>query len=260
VARLRDWGLEVRRDDELDVADFPWLAGSDEARAAALEAAWTDPEVSAVWCSRGGFGSQRVLDLLDWDVMASARPTWLVGFSDATALHQAFASRLGVGTIHAAGVAGLAVAAPLTLASTRALLLDGAHEPLAGTPGGGGRTEGVLVGGTLTLLASLLGTSDSRPARDSIALLEDVGESPYRLDRLLTQLLQGGWFDEVRGIACGGFTDCGDPAEVHRLLRARLEPLDCPLVLDLPVGHGPVNAAVPLGRTVQLDGDAGTLS
>jgi muramoyltetrapeptide carboxypeptidase len=76
---------------------------------------------------------------------------------------------------------------------------------------------------------------------------------------MLTQLTQAGWFDGVLGVACGTFSDCGDPQLVERLLRARLAPLDVPLVLDLPVGHQPTNHALPLGRPVRLDGDAGTL-
>lgn len=256
---LRSWGLEVTAPAPLPPAELPWLAGPATSRAAALQDAWTDPGVAALWCARGGFGSHHLLDLLEWDVLAAAGPTWLVGFSDVTALHQAFAARLGTVTGHAPGVAGLADADPATVDSVRSLLFDGALTPCTGEPGGGGVAEGVLVGGNLTLLAAMLGSGETRPARDSIALLEEVGEAPYRLDRLLTQLLRAGWFDGVRGVACGSFSSCGDPATVTSLLRARLEPLGVPLVRQLPVGHGPDNRALPLGRTVRLDGDRGSL-
>ncbi|HQR28402.1 MAG TPA: LD-carboxypeptidase, partial [Nocardioides sp.] len=256
---LRGWGLDVRPPDPLAPDEHGWLAGTDTARAAALQNAWTDPRVTAVWCSRGGFGSQRVLDLLDWGALAAAGPKWLVGFSDVTALHQAFAARLGVVTVHGPGVAGLADADETTTTAVRALLMEGGSPVLQGRPGGGGDAEGVLVGGNLTLLAAMLGTADARPARDSLVLIEDVAEAPYRLDRALTQLLRAGWFDGVRGVASGSFTHCGEPAVVSGLLRSRLAPLGVPLVHDLPVGHGQVNLPVPLGRRVRLDGDRGTL-
>ncbi len=256
---LRDWGLEVRSARLPVEPELPWLAGPDDHRATALEEAWTDPDVAAVWCTRGGFGSQRLLDLLDWTALATAGPKWLIGFSDVTALHQAFAARLGLATVHGPGVAGLPTVRADAAEALRALLFERTIQRLTGTPGGGGVAEGVLVGGNLAVLAALAGTPDSRPARDSIALLEDVGEAPYRLDRMLTQLLQAGWFDGVRGIACGDFTDCGDPALVARVLRARLGPLGVPMVLDLPIGHLRANFGVPLGRPVRIDGDVGTL-
>ena len=117
----------------------------------------------------------------------------------------------------------------------------------------------MLVGGNLTVLASSAGTSLVRPAQDGIALLEDVGERPYRLDRALTQLLRSGWLDGVRGIALGSFTACGDAEEVRSLLLERLGPLDVPIVSDLPVGHAPDDLPVPLGARARLDAGAGTL-
>lgn len=257
---LRGWGLVVDDPGPVMPSGFDWLAGEDAARARALEEAWLATDVTAVWCTRGGFGSQRLLDHLDWRALGDARPTWLIGFSDVTALHQAFAARLGVATILGPGIAALAEVDEASRASMRALLLEGVGEPLAGVPGGGGRASGVLVGGNLCVLAAGAGTPEVRPAQDSIAVLEDLGESPYRLDRLLTQLLRSGWFDGVRGIACGTFSDCGDPVLVRRLLLERLGPLGVPVVLDLPIGHTPANRALLLGRPAHLDGDQGVLT
>jgi muramoyltetrapeptide carboxypeptidase len=117
----------------------------------------------------------------------------------------------------------------------------------------------VLVGGNVALLAAGIGTPDSLPAAQSIAVLEDVSEETYRLDRLLTQMLRAGWFDRVRGIALGGFRDCGDPASVRRLVQDRLAPLGVPMVWGVPVGHADRNLAFPFGVTAILDADAGTL-
>lgn len=257
---LRSWGLEVRAATPDTPADVPWLATTDEARATEVQDAWLDPDVAAVWCARGGFGSQRILDLLDWRRMTMVRPRWLVGYSDVTALHQAFASHLGVATVHGPGVASLPAATPGTVASVRALLLDGETAPVQGTPVVGGSAQGALIGGNVAMLTSMLGTPGSRPAAGGIAVLEDIGEAPYRLDRLLTQLVRAGWFDDVQGIAGGDFTGCGDPDLVGDLLVRRLGPLGVPIVLGLPIGHGAANISLPLGRSAVLDGDVGLLT
>jgi muramoyltetrapeptide carboxypeptidase len=260
---LRGWGLEVRMPDPStgdDDASHRWLAGPDAARSRELTAAWTDPDVRAVWAARGGYGAHRLLDLLDWDLLAEASPRVLVGFSDLTALHQAFATRLGVASVHGPGVAALGNSPAAVQEATRRLVMDGSPAALAGSPGPvPGVVEGVLVGGNLTVLASSAGTSLVRPARDGIALLEDVGERPYRLDRALTQLLRSGWLDGVRGIALGSFTASGDAEEVRSMLLERLTPLAVPIVLDLPVGHAPDDLPVPLGVRARLDAGAGTL-
>jgi muramoyltetrapeptide carboxypeptidase len=117
----------------------------------------------------------------------------------------------------------------------------------------GAGVEGVLVGGNLTMLASAAGTAFVHAATDSIALLEDVGERPYRLDRALTQLIRSGWFVGVRGVVCGQFTDCGDPSVISNLLLARLAPLGVPLLFDATFGHGQPNVALPLGAIARLD-------
>jgi muramoyltetrapeptide carboxypeptidase len=260
VEVLRGWGLHVRLPTEPEQGRLPWLAGSDEVRASEFTRAWTDLDVRAVWTSRGGYGTQRLLDLLDWATLASASPRLLIGFSDTTALHQAVAARLGAASVHAAGVAGLGDGDPETQEATRRLVMDAGPVELTGTPHPrGGAADGVLVGGNLTLLASSAGTPLVHPAAGGIALLEDVGEHPYRLDRALTQLIRSGWLDGVHGVALGAFTSCGDPDQVHALLDARLAPLGVPVVHDLPVGHGPTNLPVPLGVPARLDADAGTL-
>jgi muramoyltetrapeptide carboxypeptidase len=262
VAVLREWGLRVRVGGLR--RSHPFLAGSDEERADELTAAMTDPGVRAVWTARGGYGTQRLLELLDWTLLARATPRLLIGFSDITALHQAVAARLGAVSVHAAGVAQLGDGDPATNEATRRLVTEGAPLELSGTPGSepvrNGAVDGVLVGGNLTMLASSVGSRVVYPADGGIALLEDIGEEPYRIDRSLTQLLRSGWFDGVRGVACGGFTSCGDPDEVRAVLDERLGRLGVPVVHDLPVGHERTNLPVPLGIRAHLDASTGTLS
>lgn len=256
---IGSWGLSVHGPAS-DAGEFDWLAGSDLERAEAFTRAWLDPVIDVVWCARGGFGTQRILDLLDWRLLATARPKWLVGFSDVTALHQAVASRLGVITLHGPGVTGLDDPVAAGSAWDELTASPTAASTLAGRPGVSGTAQGVLVGGNLTMLASSVGTPFTHSAADSIVLLEDVGERPYRLDRALTQLLRSGWFDGARGVVCGQFTDSGDRAVIEALLLARLGPLGVPLLLDAPFGHGRPNLAFPLGRVATLDAGAGRLS
>ena len=263
VSTLRSWGLEVRVPAAVDdgrSSELPWLAGSDAERADQLVDAWTDPQVRAVWAARGGSGAHRVLDLLDWRRLAEARPKVLVGFSDVTALHEAVAVRLGLATLLGPVVTQLGDAHPTAVAATRSAVMEPDAWVLTGTGAVRGTAQGVLVGGNLTVLAAALGTPLVRPARDGIAVLEDVDEQPFRLDRVLTQLVRSGWLAGVRGVALGQFTRCGDPALVRLLLRRRLEPLGVPVVEGLPLGHVPRNLPVALGLPALLDGNAGTLS
>jgi muramoyltetrapeptide carboxypeptidase len=166
------------------------------------------------------------------------------------------AGQLGLVTLHAHVATSLGSATDESVEMMRSLLfeptaadlLDGADvRPVV--PGTG---TGVLIGGNVALLAAELGTAFSRPARRGIAFLEEVGEDPYRLDRLLTQLIRAGWFDGVEGIALGSFTDCGEPAECEAVLRDRLTPLGVPLVLGLDAGHNASMRPIPLGVRATL--------
>ncbi len=276
---LRGWGLQVRPAVAAGGSGLGWLAAPDPVRAAALVEAFLDPGVAAVWCTRGGFGSARLVELVDWHALSAAVPKPLVGFSDVTALHQAFAARLGLSTVHGPVLTSIADRDEATRSGLRSLLFDGVTGPVAGTVlragdepggeaggdggealGGGAVVEGPLVGGNLTVLASLAGAPLVHSAVDSIAVLEDIGERPYRLDRALTQLLRSGWFEGVRGVVCGEFTDCGDPDEVVTLLRQRLSPLGVPVLVDAPIGHAWSNVALPLGARARLDGTTGVLT
>jgi muramoyltetrapeptide carboxypeptidase len=252
VPERLDRGIDVLRSWDLSVTvgahvrgiheRFGYLASDDAARG--------DPEVQAVFCARGGYGVQRMVDLLDWESIAAAGPKVLVGFSDVTALHQAFAARLGLSTIHGPVVTSLGSGDDESRSHLQALLFD---------PAPGVSLTPSSVGGNLAMLASEVGTRNSLRAASSIAVLEEIGEEPYRLDRMLTQLLRTGWFDGVLGIVLGTFTDCGLPAAVRELVEDRLASLGVPLLWGAPIGHDDRNLAFPYGVPAVLDADAGTL-
>ena len=266
IDRLESWGLRVRLGDHVLDADprLSYLAGSDTTRAAEFTSAWMDPDVAGVMIARGGYGTQRVVDLLDWRRLAEAAPKVLVGFSDVTSLHQAFASRLGLATVHSHVVTSLGAASRESAERLRRQLMEpeSVHDLLAHSTVETvveGVAQGVLAGGNLALLAADLGTPFSRPGAGAIVLLEDIGEDTYQVDRLLTQLLRAGWFDGVRGLVLGEFTDCNDPAELDAVLEARLAPLVVPMVRHLDFGHTSTTCTMPLGVMATLDAGAGSL-
>ncbi|MFB6548499.1 MULTISPECIES: LD-carboxypeptidase [unclassified Streptomyces] len=264
---LRGWDLDpVVAPHVLDRHDtFHYLAGADADRAADLQAAWCDPSVDAVLCARGGYGVQRLTDLLDWEAMRAAGPKVFVGFSDITALHEAFATRLGLVTLHGPMAAGIDflknaraqehLRATLFAPETVRVIASG------GTPMVPGRARGVTLGGCLCLLAAELGTPHARPsARGGLLCLEDVGEETYRLDRYLTQLLRAGWLDGVGGVLLGSWHACEPYERLRPMLADRLGGLGVPVVEDFGFGHCEGALTVPFGVTAELDADAGTLT
>ncbi|MFI5734340.1 LD-carboxypeptidase [Kribbella sp. NPDC051587] len=262
---LKAWGLEVEIMPSVLAGHerFAYLAAEDKARAADLRDAWLDERFAAVFCGRGGYGVQRMLEAVDFDELAAV-PKWFVGFSDITALHEPLNAR-GLVTIHGPMAAAVE---QLGVEEGRARVHDLLFEPERVTdllaPRGartlvGGVAEGVLRGGNLALLASSIGTPTYAPPV-GVVVLEDVSEQGYRIDRLLTQLLRSGWFDQVTGIVVGDFSESDDQGLAADVVRERLEPLGLPMVEGAAIGHEDLNLAVPLGLPVRLDATAATLT
>jgi muramoyltetrapeptide carboxypeptidase len=262
---LRSWGLDVVVGAHVTARHevFGYLAGTDADRAADLTEAWCDPTVSAVLCARGGYGVQRMVDLLDWTALRAAGPKILAGYSDITALHEAFATSLGLATLHAPMVAAQVFASDgFTSEQFRRTLFEPERVQTLTSPGARalvpGTARGVTVGGCLSLLAAETGTPTGRAdASGGIVLLEDVGEKAYRIDGFLTHLRRAGWFDGVAGVALGSWQDC-EPVE--DLLRDRLGDLGVPVIWELGFGHGERSLTVPLGVPATIDADTATLT
>ncbi|MEU1147359.1 LD-carboxypeptidase [Streptomyces sp. NPDC005863] len=267
---LRGWDLDpVVTPHVRDVhPEFGYLAGTDTDRARDLERAWCDPDVAAVFCARGGYGAQRMVDLVDWAALRAAGPKVFVGYSDVTALHEAFAVRLGLATLH-----GPMTAAADFLKNARAqehlrTTLFAPEETRvirAASPHAaalvGGRARGVTLGGCVSLLAAEIGTPAARgSARGGLLFLEDIGEEPYRLDRVLTQLLRARRLDGVSAIALGSWEECGPREELRALFVDRLGGLGVPVIDDFGFGHCDGALTVPFGVAGELDADAGTLT
>ncbi|OIJ87701.1 S66 peptidase family protein [Streptomyces monashensis] len=264
---LRGWDLDpVAAPHVLDRhGEFAYLAGGDADRAADLQNAWCDPTVDAVLCARGGYGAQRMIDLLDWEAMRAAGPKVFLGFSDITSLHEAFAARLGLATLYGPMAAGIDFIKN-TRAQEHLKATLFAPETVRTIASGGtalvpGRARGITLGGCPSLLATDLGTPHARSsAAGGLLCLEDVGEQAYRLDRHLTQLLRTGWLEGVRGILLGSWERCGDYAEVRPMLADRLGTLGVPVVEEFGFGHCAGALTIPFGVAAELDADAATLT
>jgi muramoyltetrapeptide carboxypeptidase len=238
-----------------------YLAGSDARRLAELQSALAFPSAKAVFAARGGYGAMRLLPSLD---VASLRPRLLIGFSDITALHLAFQAA-GRPSIHGPVVTQLGRAPEAAVTALFTLLETGFPAgPLSGEDAVvSGQAEGVLVGGNLSVLTRLLGTPYFPKLDGALLLLEDVGERPYRIDRMWTHLRLAGVLEHVAGVVLGRFSGCDEPDGSYsaaEVLTNLARELGRPCASGFPIGHEDFNVAVPLGVQARLDADAGSLS
>lgn len=247
-----------------------YFAGTDQQRADDLNAMFRDDSITAVLCTRGGYGTARILDKLDYDMIAG-HPKPLIGFSDITALLCVLSERCGIPVVHGpmlvsltrdymhsdytlshffAGLNGEAVSGEIPMPEGRKL------ETLIP-----GHAEGVIIGGNLTVIASLVGTPYELKAEGALLLLEEVGEKPYRIDRMLNQLLQNGLFQRVNGILLGDFIDCENKDasadsrafNLDDVLRHYAEICGKPVIRGIPAGHGGDNMYLPFGVHAEMN-------
>lgn len=239
-----------------------YLAGPDADRLRALYDLLADDSLDAVIAARGGYGVHRLLEHLSRPELGHA-PKVLIGFSDLTALHAVWA-QLGVPSIHGPVVTQLADLGAADHAVFADVLARKPQSYSGTTTIHGGQAHGRLFGGCLSVLTPLLGTPFLPPLAGAILLLEDVGEAPYRIDRMLTQLRLGGVLQQLGGIAVGEWVRCdpprpGEPTAIE-VLAERTADLGIPVVYGLPIGHGKTNHAVWLSVEATLDADLRTLT
>lgn len=267
VALLESQGYRVALGQHVFESDG-YLAGTDEARAFDLTQAFSDPEVSAVMCSRGGYGCARLFPFLDLEMIASSGKM-LCGFSDVTTLHLAL-NQLGLVTMHTPMMVTLSVERePWVIESFINLLKGDPRAPsgaVRGRPLVEGRAEGVLTGGCMCLLSDSLATPYPVDAKGKILLLEDVDEAPHRVDAILTHFLNAGVLQSASGIVVGEMTNTDERTDAkigawnwRRIVEDRIRPLGIPTVTDFPFGHMKTMLSLPLGVNARLDASAGTL-
>jgi len=296
--RLEEMGFKVRLPENL-FRKKGFLGGSDDERAGELMAGFTDPEVDAIFPGTGGYGTTRIVDNLDYDVIRR-NPKVFIGFSDITGLHIAINQRTGLVTFHSPnpefGLGGEDNLSPFAAKwFWRALLAKEYANPVSSKlkkgytietrPRDGeksdddplfkdvpravtfasGKGKGRLIGGNLSVFHALMGTPYEIETDGKILFIEDVGEAPYRVDRMLSTLRLAGKFDNVKGVILGAFTareeeeKWDDDASIDDVLREYFAGLGVPVLAHFPVGHVRYNATLPIGAMVELDAETQTL-
>jgi muramoyltetrapeptide carboxypeptidase len=276
IANLKAMGFVVQPGQHLRDQNG-YLAGRDEDRVADIHNAFLDPKIDAVWCVRGGYGCTRILHLLDMDLIRS-HPKPLIGYSDITALHLALYQQARLVSFH--GQVGGGDMTEFTLRHIQRSLLGVARGPFAIPPFyqnmrltpdyepyviHPGTAQGPLIGGNLTLLASMIGTDFAPQYKDHVVFIEEIGEAPYRIDRLLTQLLHGTDLCDAKGIVLGVFSDCIQKGDTPTLtlrecLQDRLAPLGIPVYYGAPFGHISDQCVLPYGVMATINADEMTLT
>lgn len=274
---VRAMGLVPRSAPHMLVREG-YLAGSDETRARDLMTMFADDEVRGIMAVRGGWGSARLLPYLDFAAIAR-KPKLFAGFSDNTALHMALAARTGVHSIHAPNAG--ATWPPSSWDAFRQIAFEGAMPTyavpvsdgpnLSGRGPGwrtfrGGKARGRLLGGNLTVLAALAGTSYLPDFTGAILFLEDTNEAEYRIDRVLTQLALAGILGKVAGVVFGQCTHCENADggysnfTIYEVLDRQLSGLGVPAFQGALIGHIAAQVSMPVGVMAEIDADAGTIS
>lgn len=267
--RFESFGYKVKLGSNLS-KERGYLAGTDDERIEDITAMFGDPEVNAILCVRGGYGSGRLLDRLPYDLI-KANPKIFCGYSDITAMHNAIYAKTGLVTFAGPMAAVDWYNTPDEYSAKVFFdLLANPHENYTYQyPAGheviskhGGKASGKLFGGNLALVLSILGTPYLPDLDGCILYLEDVGEEPYRVDRMLNQLRLAGIFDKMSGLIIGQFTDCEVDHSVKKSITLDevfsdyLTPIKKPVLFNFPHGHVTQNATLPHGVEVLLDADA----
>lgn len=232
-----------------------FLAGSDIRRADGVNRLFADPSILAIVCARGGYGSLRILPLLDFETIQN-HPKIFLGFSDISVLLSEIHARCGLVTFHGPVVTTLANATEKTMSALQAALT--VPKALELTPEDGrvikpGVCSGRVVGGNLTTLCHLVGTPYAPRFKGKILLLEDVGEMPYRIDRMLTQMKLAGCFKGIAGLILGAFVECGHLSEIVDIFSDIFKDTNVPIMAGFDVGHGKNNLTIPMGLSATLD-------
>lgn len=265
-ATLEQLGFPVRLGDHV-LDRHRYLAGTDVVRTSDLSTLWSDPTVRAIFCSRAGYGSGRLLPLLDFSLLAQTSKIFL-GFSDVTLLLNTFVQQAGLVCFHGPVVAGEFATGltPRSQAHLLKLLTTGFGEETLdfSTTLRAGVGEGRLIGGCLSVLVTTLGTPFALDTRDAILFIEDIGEKPYRIDRMLTQLKQAGKLERLAGVIFGEMKSCrgdtNDPTLLVSVIDDVFADYDYPVGFGLPAGHEGENFVLPLGTQVRLDTHLHTLT
>ncbi len=253
---LKNWGLDVVIGSTIGL-DNNQLAGTDEQRAADFQAQLDNPNIKAIWCVRGGYGTVRMIDLLDFTKFKQ-NPKWIIGFSDVTVLHSHL-NTLGFESLHAI----MPVSTKATTEAKESLkkALFGEHleytvpfEKMNKL----GKAKGELVGGNLSILYSLFGSQSAIDCSDKILFIEDLDEYLYHIDRMMMNLKRNGCLESLKGIIVGGMTKMKDNdipwgKNANQIIEDVASKYNIPIIYNFPAGHMADNRTLIMGRQVSID-------
>jgi len=255
---LQSWGLEVVLGETVN-ASFHQFAGDDDMRASDLQRFINDDTVKAIFAARGGYGTIRMIDKVDFSHFAE-QPKWIIGFSDITLLHTHLYTNYNTQSIHGQMPVNIPDASAYSLETLRKALFGEElryqfHSHTLNRPG---KAEGILVGGNLSLLIAAAGSVSDLDYNNKILFIEDVGEYLYSVDRMVRSLKRAGKLKNLKGLIVGGFTDIKDNdipfgQSVEEIIMDVVSEYDYPVCFEFPAGHIPGNNSLILGRSFQLD-------
>lgn len=256
VLLFESWGLPIEFGATIDV-NANQLGGTDAQRADDLQRMLDNPNIKAIWIARGGYGTVRIIDLIDFTKFVK-NPKWIIGFSDITVLHSHI-HNLGIATLHAMMPYSVPKALNEAKETLRMALFGDEYkiETTTNPSNKIGKAEGLLVGGNLSIIYSLLGSKSSLNTKNKILYLEDLDEYLYHIDRMFYNLKRNGYFEELNGLIIGGMTDMHDNQipfgyNVQQIILDICKEYNFPICFDFPAGHIPDNRALKLGTNVSL--------
>lgn len=256
IELLTSWGLNVVLGDTIGLDNFQ-LGGTDEERIADFNKQLANPDVKAIWCARGGYGTVRIIDQIDFSLMKK-NPKWLIGFSDITTLHSHL-NILQTATIHGIMAFSVPNATNEAKESLRNAIFGNkiTYTISAESLNRKGNVVGELVGGNLSILYSLLGSESSIDTTNKILFIEDLDEYLYHVDRMMHNLKRNNKLANLKGLIVGGMTDMHDNSipfgyNAEQLILALTKEYDYPIVFNFPAGHVKNNLALKLGTSISL--------
>ncbi|MBA5791962.1 LD-carboxypeptidase [Flavobacterium sp. xlx-214] len=257
IRLFESWGLHIELGSTIDV-NVNQLGGTDEQRAADLQQMLDNPNIKAIWIARGGYGTVRIIDKIDFTAFLE-NPKWLIGFSDITVLHNHI-HNLGVATLHAIMPYSVPRASAEAKETLKNALFNNNYSFCFPTNASNkiGAAEGLLVGGNLSIIYSLLGSKSSLNTHGKILYLEDLDEYLYHIDRMFYNLKRNGYFDHLAGLIIGGMTDMHDNQipfgyDVKQIVLDICKEYHFPICFDFPAGHISNNRALKLGTKVGFE-------
>jgi muramoyltetrapeptide carboxypeptidase len=253
----QSWGLNVKLGKTIGLDNFQ-LGGSDEERANDFQEMLDNSEIKAIWCARGGYGTVRIIDKIDFSNFQN-NPKWIMGFSDVTVLHSHI-HNLGVATLHSIMPFSVPKADEKAKETLKKALFGEAisYEIPNSTYNKKGKSTGTLVGGNLSILYSLLGSNSSINTTDKILFIEDLDEYLYHVDRMMMNLKRNGYFDKIKGIIVGGMTDMHDNSipfgrNASEIILDITQEYNIPICFDFPAGHLSDNRALIFGKEIRFE-------